>query len=120
MNTKEELQFNDVVLISKQKCISIANSEKSTEENTRNLVQESNSEKRIKHSTANTLLDNHLKSNELKARMPNIKVFSGNVISIIIIMEWHIELSIYFILLFLFIKVRLILTLLQNYAIVLE
>ena len=89
MNTKEELQFNDVVLISKQKCISIANSEKSTEENNAIFVTESNSEKRIKHSSANTLLDNHLKSNELKARMPNIKVFSGIVISIYIIMEWH-------------------------------
>ena len=86
MNTKEELQFNDVVLISKQKCISIENSEKSTGECNTLFVPESNSEERIKHSSANTLSNNHLKSSELKARMPNIKVFSGNVISINMIM----------------------------------
>ena len=86
MNTKEELQFNDVVLISKQKCISIENSEKSTGESNSIFVPESISEERIKYSSANTLSNNHLKSSELKARMPNIKVFSGIVISIYIIM----------------------------------
>ena len=82
MNAKDELQqFNDVVLISKQKSLSLANSENSIETKNSTPVQESNSikENNEEQSSDNSLLDSQIKSTELKTRMPNIKVFSGNL-----------------------------------------
>ena len=82
MNAKDELQqFNDVVLISKQKSLSLANSENSIETQNSTPVQESNSikENNEEHSSDNLLLHSQIKSTELKTRMPNIKVFSGNL-----------------------------------------
>ena len=81
MNAKDELQqFNDVVLISKQKCLSLVNSENSIETQNSIPLQESNSIKKNngENSSDNTFLDSQIKNNELKTRMPNIKVFSGN------------------------------------------
>ena len=82
MNAKDELQqFNDVVLISKQKSLSLANSENSIETKNSTPVQESNSikENNEDNSSDNTFLDSQIKNSELKTRMPNIKVFSGNL-----------------------------------------
>ena len=80
MNAKEELQqFNDVVLISKKKCISLANSETSTEALDTTTFSESNSTKKINtdNSSENTYINKQLNICDLKVRMPNIKVFSG-------------------------------------------
>ena len=82
MNAKDELQqFNDVVLISKQKSLSLANSENSIENQNSAPVQESNSikENNKEKSLDNTVLDSQIENTELKTRMPNIKVFSGNL-----------------------------------------
>ena len=86
MNAKDELQqFNDVVRISKQKCLSLVNSENSIETQNSIPLQESNSikENNEENSSDNTFLDSQIKNCELKTRMPNIKVFSGNLIFVL-------------------------------------
>ena len=86
MNAKDELQqFNDVVLISKQKCISLVNSENPIDSKKSIPLLESNStkENNVDHASDNKLLDSQVKNSELQTRMPNIKVFSGKMIMLL-------------------------------------
>ena len=84
MNAKDELQqFNDVVLICKKKCISLANSETTTEAPNNITSPESNSIQgdNTENCSENRHLNSQPKIRELKVRMPNIKVFSGKKLS---------------------------------------
>ena len=79
MNTKEELQkFNDVVLISKKKYISLANSEGSIDSLTSANNADPPTLKRPDTFIKQDQIRDQTKKSIKLSRMPNIKVFSGN------------------------------------------
>ena len=78
MNTKEELQkFNDVVLISKKKYISLANSEGSIESQTSANNADPSTLKGTEPFIKEDQITDQIKKSIRLSRMPNIKVFSG-------------------------------------------